>query len=108
MPVEFHERRSTGDLLALTAYEVSNLSNFLASTLANAPSMLLTAAGAVVLLFVIDPAMAIIVPLLVPVFFVLMKLAGRRLRSLARLARRAEVAVISTPPKRLVKISLRV
>lgn len=95
MPVAFHERRSAGDLIALTTYEVSNLSAFLASTLAHAPSMLLTAAGSVIFLFVIDPAMAIIVPMLVPVFFILTKLAGRKLRSLSQQARSAEVAVVS-------------
>lgn len=96
MSMAFHDKRSTGDLLALTTYEVGNLSSFLASTLANAPSMLLTAAGAVVLLFLIDPTMALIVPLLVPVFYVVIKLIGRRLRTLAKKARKAEVKVIST------------
>lgn len=96
MPMAFHDKRSTGDLLALITYEVSNLSSFLASTLANAPSMLLTAAGAVILLFLIDPTMALIVPLLVPVFFIVVKLIGRRLRTIAMMARKAEVNVIST------------
>lgn len=105
MPVEFHERRSTGDLIALTTYEVGNLSSFLASTLAQAPSMVLTAAGSIILLFVIDPAMAIIVPLLVPVFFVVVKLAGRELRALAQQARNAEVAVVSTAQTDLSMIS---
>ena len=101
MPMEFHENRKSGALLALMTYEANNLSSFLASTLANAPSMLLTAAGAVVLLFLIDPSMAIVVPLLVPVFFILMKLVGRRLRLIARKARKAEVAVISTAERDL-------
>ena len=95
MPMEFHDHRKTGDLLALMTYEVNNLSSFLASTLANAPSMLVTAAGAVILLFLIDPVMALVIPLLIPVFFILMKLLGRRLRVLARRARKAEVAIIA-------------
>ncbi|QFT75982.1 ABC transporter ATP-binding protein [Erythrobacter sp. THAF29] len=96
MPMAFHDKRSTGDLLALMTYEANNLSSFLASTLANAPSMVLTAGGAVVLLFLIDPAMALVVPILIPVFFVLMKLLGKRLRVLAKHARQAEVNVIAT------------
>lgn len=101
MPMEFHDNHRSGDLLALMTFEVGNLSSFLASTLANAPSMLLTAGGAVILLFLIDPTMAVIVPLLVPVFFVLMKLVGRRLRELAKKSRQAEVAVLSTAERDL-------
>ena len=105
MPMAFHEKRSTGDVLSLMTYEVGNLSSFLASTLASAPSMLLTAGGAVVLLFLIDPTMALVVPLLVPVFFILMKLVGRRLRTLARQARNAEAQVISVAERDLSMVS---
>ncbi|MFN3864126.1 MAG: ABC transporter ATP-binding protein [Erythrobacter sp.] len=94
MPISFHDRSRTGDLLALMTYEVDRLSRFLTSTLAGVPSMLITAIGAVVLLFVLDPVMALVVPVLVPVFFVLLKLMGRRLRVLARKARKAETRLM--------------
>lgn len=94
MPISFHDRSRTGDLLALMTYEVDRLSRFLTSTLAGVPSMLITAIGAVVLLFVLDPAMALVVPVMVPVFFVLLKLMGRRLRLLARRARKAETRLM--------------
>ena len=94
MPISFHDRSRTGDLLALMTYEVDRLSRFLTSTLAGVPSMLITAIGAVALLFVLDPVMALVVPVLVPVFFVLLKLMGRRLRVLARKARKAETKLM--------------
>lgn len=96
MPISFHDRSKSGDLLALMTYEVGNLSNFLAATLANVPAMLLTAAGAVILLFVLDPAMALVVPVLVPLFYVVMKLIGRRLRLLARRVRKADAELLWT------------
>ena len=95
MPLPFHDEARGGDVLALTSYEVGNLSDFLAETLANAPAMILTALGAVIVLFWLDPAMAMIVPLLVPVFYILTKLAGRRLRSISARVRAAEVELIS-------------
>ncbi|MEO1729289.1 MAG: ABC transporter ATP-binding protein [Pseudomonadota bacterium] len=95
MPVHSHEQAHLGDLLALITYEVKILSTFLAKTLATIPSNLVTAAGAVILLFVLDPAMALIVPVMVPIFVILFKLTGRRLKKLARLARNAEVRVFS-------------
>ncbi len=95
MPLAFHDEQRRGDILALTSYEVSNLSDFLAETIANAPAMILTAIGAVVILFWIDPSMALIVPLLIPVFIVMARLAGRRLRSLSAKVRAAEVELIA-------------
>ncbi|GAB4480647.1 MAG: ABC transporter ATP-binding protein [Erythrobacter tepidarius] len=94
MPISFHDRSRTGDLLTLMTYEVDRLSRFLTTTLAGVPSMVITAGGAVVLLFMLDPVMALVVPMLVPVFFVLLKLMGRRMRVLARKARKAETRLM--------------
>jgi ATP-binding cassette, subfamily B, bacterial len=94
MPLSFHDHSKTGDLLALMTYEVGNLSAFLTATLANVPAMVMTAGGAVVLLFLLDPAMALVVPVLVPLFYIVMKLVGRRLRVLARKVRKAEAELM--------------
>lgn len=96
MPISFHDRSKSGDLLALMTYEVGNLSGFLTATLANVPAMLMTAGGAVILLFLIDPAMALVVPVLVPAFYIAMKLIGRRLRLLSRKVRKAESELMWT------------
>lgn len=101
LPMDFHDQNSIGDSLALMTYEVGNLSSFLASTLANVPSMVVTALGALIVLFVIDPAMAMVVPLLVPVFYIVMKLVGRRMRLIARQVRQAEVALITLANRNL-------
>lgn len=94
LPVSFHERNRNGDLLALMSYEVQNLSTFLTSTLARLPAMLITAGGAVVLLFVIDPMLGLAVPVLVPLFYIAMKALGRRLRALGHKVRKAEIDVL--------------
>jgi len=95
MQLSFHDEQRAGDVLALTSYEVGNLSDFLASTLANAPALVLTAVGAVAILFWIDPVMAMVVPILVPVFYIMAKLAGRRLRNLSGKVRAADVELIA-------------
>lgn len=95
MPLAFHDDSRRGDVLALTSYEVANLSDFLAETIANAPAMILTALGAIAVLFWIDPAMALIVPLLVPLFYLVTRLAGRRLREVSGKVRAAEVELIA-------------
>lgn len=95
MSVASHEQAQLGDLLSLGTTEVKVLSNFLSTTLANLPSNLITGAGALVLLFLIDPVMALVLPLLVPAIVILNKLTARRLRERASLARAAEVDVFS-------------
>ncbi len=95
MQLSFHDASRSGDILALTSYEVGNLSDFLANTIANAPAMILTAIGAMLVLFWIDPVMAMIVPLLIPVFTIMARLAGRRLRGLSGEVRAAEVDLIA-------------
>lgn len=95
MPVSFHDSNRQGDLFSLMSNEVQNLSTFLTTTLAQLPAMLITAAGAVVVLFAIDPALALVVPLLVPLFFIGLRLLGRRLRALGARVREAEVDVLT-------------
>ncbi len=94
LPIGFHEQSRRGDLLAMMTYEVRSLSDFLTSTIANVPAMLMTAGGAVTLLFLIDPAIAFIVPVLVPAFFIALKLISRRLRGLAERVRETEAEVM--------------
>ncbi|MEO0871821.1 MAG: ABC transporter ATP-binding protein, partial [Pseudomonadota bacterium] len=103
--VQSHEQSELGDLLSLVTSEVRILSNFLTTTLANIPSNLLTAAGAIVLLLFIDPVMALVLPLLVPVVILLNKLTARRLKALGRRARQAEVEVFSQAQSDLEMLS---
>jgi len=101
LPIGFHEGSRRGDVLALTSYEVENLSEFLAGTLASAPAMILTAMGSVIVLFVIDPAMAVVVPILIPISYLALKLAGRSLRSMSQDLRAAEVDLIAAAERDL-------
>lgn len=95
MPLSFHDEQRSGDMLALISFEVSNLSDFLASTIANAPAILLTTLGAIAILYWLDPVMALIVPLLVPVFAAMIRLTGRQLRGLSGQVRAAEVELVA-------------
>ena len=95
LPMGFHDRSKQGDLLALMTYEVNNLSTFLTGTLAGLPAMVVTAAGAIILLFAIDPMLALFIPVLVPVFTIALKLVGRRQRALAARARAADAALMT-------------
>lgn len=94
MAMGFHDRSRNGDLLSLMSYEVENLSTFLTATLAQVPSMVMTAVGAFIILFFIDPVLTFTIPVLIPPFYIGMKWLGRRLRVLGRQVRKAEVDIV--------------
>jgi len=93
LPLAFFDQSRQGDLIALMTWEVSRLSSFVSGTLTGVPAALLTAAGAAVILFTIDPMIALAVPLLVPAYYIALKLIGRKLRGLATQRQEAEAAI---------------
>lgn len=104
LPLGFHHDRRQGDVLALATFEVARLGQFLTGTLVSLPSRLLTVIGAVILMFRIDPQLALLVPALVPAFYLVLKIVGRRLRWLAVAAQQAEADVIATIERNLAMI----
>ncbi|MBF7728666.1 ABC transporter ATP-binding protein [Pseudomonas sp. N040] len=101
LPLAFHQAHRQGDTLALMTWEVSRLSQFLSGTLVSVPPLLLTALGACVLMLRIDPLLALLVPLLVPAFYLILKIVGRRLRGLAQALQEAEAGVVSLAEENL-------
>jgi len=95
LPLGWHVSHRQGDVLALMTGEIGHLGTFLTATLVGVPPLLLTAAGAAVLMLRIDASLALLVPLLVPVYVVLLKLVGRRLRDLAAREQDADAQVLA-------------
>ncbi len=95
LAIAFHDESQSGDLLSLATYDASQLSGFLTQTLATVPALVMTAVGALILLFVIDPVLTLALPILLAIFLLMMKLSGRRLRALAMAARLADVRMFS-------------
>lgn len=83
LPLDFHYRSRRGDLLALLTDDADRLSNFISGTLLGLLPQLLTVAGAVVLMFRTDPLLGFVVTALIPLFYLALRIIGRRLRPLA-------------------------
>ena len=101
LPLSFYHQRRQGDIMALLTYEVAQLSSFLTGTLLGVVPLLLTVIGAVVLMFRIDPYLAALVGTLIPVFYLLLKIMGRRLRPLARELQQAQALAVATAEENL-------
>ena len=105
LPIEFHQQHRQGEILALLTYEVAQLSSFMTGTLLSIIPQVLTMTGAVVMMFHLDPLLALVVTALVPIFFLLLKLLGRRLRPLATELQQAHAGAVAIMGENLLILS---
>jgi subfamily B ATP-binding cassette protein MsbA len=83
LPLSYFHRRRKGDALALLTSDVYEVSGFVSGTAPAIVPLLFTAAGAVVLMYRLQPAFAVLAVILIPLFYLLLKVFGRRVRPLA-------------------------
>jgi ATP-binding cassette, subfamily B, bacterial len=84
LPLAFFQERRAGDTLALLTYDVYVVSGYLTGTALAIVPLLVTGAGAAALMFRIQAPLALATVLLIPVFFLMVKILGRKLRPLAQ------------------------
>ena len=101
LPLAFHDRQRKGDTLALLTTEVERLSNFVTNTLVSLPARLLLTVGSIALMFRIDARLALIVPLLIPAFYLILKIVGRRQRALSVALQEDEATAMSVAEEML-------
>jgi len=83
LPLSFYHQRRRGDILALLTYEAAQLSGYITGTLLGLIPLLLTVAGAIVLMLRTDVLLGFAVAAAIPLFYLLLKIVGRKLRPLA-------------------------
>jgi len=84
LPLSFFQERRLGDTLALLARDVYIVSGYMSGTgLALAP-LLFTVAGAIFFMVHLQPALALFAMVLIPLFYLMVKIVGRRIRPLAQ------------------------
>ena len=82
MPMSYYQDRKPGEMLTLLSNDSQIISDFVTSTVVTLLPLLVTFFGAFVIMFLLDPLIAILAASLLPVYYVAMKLIGRRLRPL--------------------------
>jgi ATP-binding cassette subfamily B protein len=83
LPLHWHHERRRGDVLSLLTDDVVRLSSFLTGVVTPLLPLLLTCAGALVMMMRIQPWVGLLVALSVPIFYIALQLVGRRLRPLS-------------------------
>jgi ATP-binding cassette subfamily B protein len=95
LPLAFYHRRRLGDTLALLSTDVYVIGGFISSTVVTLLPLLVTAAGAVVMMIRIRADLAVLVAVLIPLFYLLAKIAGRMLRPLSMQLQNEEAGAIA-------------
>lgn len=83
LPMSFYHRRRLGEVVALLTTDVYEISAFISGTAVAILPLAVTAAGSAVLMAGIRADLALVTLLLVPLFLLLLKVYGRRVRPLS-------------------------
>ena len=83
LPMGYFHERKPGDLLALMDNDATTVGWYFIETLSRIVPALITFVGALVMMCLIDPWITALVAVLMPLYYLLIKIAGRRIRPLS-------------------------
>lgn len=89
LPLAWHQARQRGDVLALVTGDIPRLGHYVTGTLVPLVPLLFTFIGAVLMMARLAPPIAIVIGLLLPLLFVVLRLVGRYLRPLGHASMQA-------------------
>jgi len=101
LPLSFFQQRRQGDMLALLTHDVYTVSGYIGGTALAILPLLVTAAGAALLMLKLQPLLALLIACFVPLFYVVLKIVGRRMRPLARQIQDEHAAAIALAEENL-------
>lgn len=101
LPLAYHHDRRRGDVLSLLTRDVDVLSGYITGTLISIAPLMITFFGAWILMLRIDWFLACLAGLLVPLFFVVVKLLGRHIRPLSREVSEAHARAVTMAEENL-------
>lgn len=80
LPLAYFQERKQGDMLTLLSNDSEIISDFVTSTLVQLLPLLLTFGGALAIMAWMDQTIALLAVMLMPVYYLAMKVIGRRIR----------------------------
>lgn len=101
LPLAYFQQRRHGEILALLTNDVGVLASYISGTLLSVVPLVLTVFGAAVMMLRIDSGLTLLVLLMMPLFFVLLKVLSRRLRPLSSQLQQAYADAVSIAEENL-------
>lgn len=105
LPLGYHHDKKHGETLALITNDSAVVSSFITGTVVSLVPQLLTAAGAVVCILVINPLVAGLLLVLIPLFYIVLKLLGRQIRPISRRLMQQYATTFSLAEENLATLS---
>ncbi|MFT5452586.1 MAG: ATP-binding cassette subfamily B protein [Enterobacterales bacterium] len=84
LPLDYFHNRKRGEVLTILTNDADIISNFVVGTLVGLLPQLLTLMGALYFIYIIDPLFALLIGVLTPFFFIIIKIVGRNIRPITR------------------------
>ena len=104
LPLAFFHQRRHGDILALLTHDVGRLASYISGTLLSVLPLSLTVFGAMLLMLRIDARLTLLVMLMIPLFYLLIKVLGRRLRPLSSQLQQAHADTVAIAEENLAML----
>ena len=83
LPLAYFQQRRHGEILALLTNDVARLASYISGTLLSVVPLAFIVVGAALMMLRIDARLTLLVVLMIPLFYMLLKVLGRRLRPLS-------------------------
>ena len=83
LPMTYYQQQRPGDLLTLLSRDSETISYFVTNTLVQLLPLALTFVGAFAIMAWLDPVIALLAAVLMPVYYLAMKIIGRKIRPLS-------------------------
>jgi ATP-binding cassette subfamily B protein len=83
LPMSYFQQQRPGDLLTLLSNDSEIISDFVTTTLVQLLPLLTTFVGAFVIMVYLDPVIALMAAVLMPAYFLAMKILGRNIRPIS-------------------------
>jgi ATP-binding cassette, subfamily B, bacterial len=101
LPLAYFHQRRRGETLSLLTNDVARLAGFVSGPMLSLLPLVFTVAGALVLMLRIDARLTAIVAATIPLFYLLLKILGRRLRPLANRLQQAHADAVAVADENL-------
>ena len=101
LPLDFFQRRRQGDTLALLTRDIYVVSDYIGGTAIAVAPLLFTITGTLILMFRINFWFAVFAAILFPVFYLLIKILGRRIRPLGEQLQQEHATAIAIAEENL-------
>lgn len=106
LPMDYFSQRKKGEILSLISNDANVIAYFLSGILTGIVPNLLIASGAIILMANINLQLALIITLSIPLFFILLKVLGRKIRPLSEQITKQQAGIVAIAQENFSTIKL--